>query len=225
MEKILIIEDNRDLNAMLVKFLQGCGYETQSAYDGIVGEQLAVSGECDLILLDIMLPYKSGDQILTVIRRASDKPVIVISAKDMVGTKIDLLKAGADDYITKPFDLGELEARIVANLRQYQHREAVVELLTFQDIEMNLQSKTLSVGGTPVTLTAKEFLIMELFLRHQEKIFSKSNIYETVWGMDYLGDDSAVKSHLSRLRAKLKEAGHREYIETVWGMGYRLYKE
>lgn len=220
----MIIEDNRDLNAMLVKFLQGCGYKTQSAYDGIVGEQLAMSGDCDLILLDIMLPYKSGDQILTVIRRASDKPVIVISAKDMVSTKIDLLKAGADDYITKPFDLGELEARIVANLRQYQHSETA-ERLAFRDIEMNLHSKTVTVGGTPVTLTAKEFWIMELFLRHQDKIFSKSNIYETVWGMDYLGDDSAVKSHLSRLRAKLKEAGGREYIETVWGMGYRLKSE
>lgn len=224
MEKILIIEDNVDLNAMLVKFLQGCGYETQSAYDGITGEQMALSGGCDLILLDIMLPYKSGDRILDVIRKVSNKPVIVISAKDMVGTKIDILKAGADDYITKPFDLGELEARIITNLRKYQKGGASTEILSFSDIEMNIQSKTLSVSGTPVMLTAKEFLIMELFLRNQKKIFSKSNIYETVWGMDYLGDDSAVKSHLSRLRSKLKEAGGCEYIETVWGMGYRLKK-
>lgn len=224
MEKILIIEDNADLNVMLVKFLRGCGYDTQSAYDGITGEQMAVSGDCDLILLDIMLPYKSGDRILDVIRRVSDKPVIVISAKDMVGTKIDILKAGADDYITKPFDLGELEARIIANLRKYQKGVSNAGILSFGDIEMSVQSKTISVGGTPVILTAKEFLIMELFLRNQEKIFSKSNIYETVWGMDYLGDDSAVKSHLSRLRSKLKEVGGNEYIETVWGMGYRLKK-
>ena len=224
MEKILIIEDNRDLNAMLVKFLQGCGYTTQSAYDGVSGEQMAVSGDCDLILLDIMLPYKSGDQILQVIRRTSNKPVIVISAKDMIGTKIDILKSGADDYITKPFDLGELEARIITNLRRYQSASAKSETLSFKDIELNVQSKTVSVGGNQVILTAKEYLIMELFLSNQDKIFSKSNIYETIWGMDYLGDDSSVKSHLSRLRSKLKEAGGDEYIETVWGMGYRLKK-
>lgn len=224
MEKILIIEDNRDLNAMLVKFLQGCGYNTQSAYDGVSGEQMAVSGDYDLILLDIMLPYKSGDQILQVIRRTSNKPIIVISAKDMIGTKIDMLKSGADDYITKPFDLGELEARIITNLRRYQASAAQSEMLTFKDIELNIQSKTVSVGGNQVVLTAKEYLIMELFLRNQEKIFSKSNIYETIWGMDYLGDDSSVKSHLSRLRSKLNNAGGDEYIETVWGMGYRLKK-
>ncbi len=224
LEKILIIEDNRDLNAMLVKFLQGCGYTTQSAYDGVSGEQMAVSGDHDLILLDIMLPYKSGDQILQVIRRTSNKPIIVISAKDMIGTKIDMLKSGADDYITKPFDLGELEARIITNLRRYQASAAQSETLTFKDIELNVQSKTVTVGGSQVVLTAKEYLIMELFLRNQEKIFSKSNIYETIWGMDYLGDDSSVKSHLSRLRSKLKEAGGDEYIETVWGMGYRLKK-
>ena len=224
MEKILIIEDNKDLNAMLVKFLQSCGYTTQSAYDGVSGEKMAINGDYDLILLDIMLPYKSGDQILQVIRRTSNKPIIVISAKDMIGTKIDMLKSGADDYITKPFDLGELEARIITNLRRYQASAMQSETLSFKEIELNVQSKTVTVAGNQVVLTAKEYLIMELFLRNQEKIFSKSNIYETIWGMDYLGDDSSVKSHLSRLRSKLKEAGGDEYIETVRGMGYRLKK-
>lgn len=224
MEKILIIEDNKDLNAMLVKFLQSCGYTTQSAYDGVSGERMAVGEDYDLILLDVMLPYKSGDQILNVIRRTSDKPIIVISAKDMIGTKIDMLKSGADDYITKPFDLGELEARIITNLRRYKKLDEQIEVLSFKDIELNVQSKTVSIGGVQIVLTAKEYLIMELFLRNQDKIFSKSNIYETIWGMDYLGDDSSVKSHLSRLRSKLKDASGNEYIETVWGMGYRLKK-
>lgn len=224
MKKILIIEDNEDLNAMLVKFLQGCGYVTQSAYDGVSGESMAVSGDYDLILLDIMLPYKSGDQLLNAIRRTSDKPIIVISAKDMIGAKIEMLKSGADDYITKPFDLGELEARIITNLRRYNKSDTQSEILLFKNIELNTQSKTVSIGGNKLVLTAKEYLIMELFLRNQDKIFSKSNIYETIWGMDYLGDDSSVKSHLSRLRSKLKDAGGDEYIETVWGMGYRLKK-
>lgn len=224
MEKILIIEDNEDLNAMMVKFLRSNGYATQSAYDGVSGESMAVNGDYDLILLDIMLPYKSGDQILNVIRHSSDKPIIVISAKDMISTKIDMLKSGADDYITKPFDLGELEARIVTNLRRYNKSDMQPDLLSFRNIELNTQSRTVYAGGNQVALTAKEYLIMELFLRNQDKIFSKSNIYETIWGMDYLGDDSSVKSHLSRLRSKLKDAGGDEYIETVWGMGYRLKK-
>lgn len=223
MDKILIIEDNKDLNLMLVKTLKTAGYETFSAYTGTDGISEAKNKAYDLILLDIMLPYKSGDEILKEIRTFSDVPVIVMSAKDMVGTKIDILKLGADDYVTKPFDLGEIEARIATNLRRFRKQEKAGNVIEFKDIILDANSKQVRINGTEIDLTAKEYSIIELLMKNKNMIFSKANIYETIWSEEYLGDDSSVKSHLSHLRTKLKNANQEEeYIETVWGLGYRL---
>jgi DNA-binding response OmpR family regulator len=226
MEKILIIEDNKDVNLLLSETLTGEGYQVESAYDGLSGSKAAKTGEHDLILLDIMLPYKSGDEILKELRSFSDIPVIIISAKDMVGTKIDLLKLGADDYITKPFDLGEVAARVATQLRRTHRQKKADEIFSYKDMVLDTGTKRIMVNGNELDLTAKEYQILELLLQNRSKVFSKANIYETIWKEEYLGDDNAVKTHMSNLRNKLKKVSPtKEYIETVWGLGYRLYKD
>lgn len=224
MERILIIEDEKDVNRLLAQNLQNSGYETVSVRNGLDGISELRSQRFDMVLLDLMLPFKSGDEVLKEIRKDSDIPVIVISAKDLVGTKIDLLTLGADDYITKPFDLGEVTARVVSNLRRYHIKEPKSQL-SYRELTLDTESKTLTVNGSALELTAKEYGIMELFLQSPNKVFSKAYLYETVWGYEYLGDENVIKTHISNLRTKIKSHGETEYIETVWGLGYRLTKE
>lgn len=223
METILIIEDHEDVHHMLASGLAAAGYKVKSSYTGIDGLMEIKNSTFNLILLDIMLPYKSGDEILRTARQWTNVPVIVISAKDMVGTKIDLLKLGADDYITKPFDLGEVVARVESILRRTRKHFHVYR---YKDLVLDEHTKRISINEIELELTAKEYMILELLIKEGGKVFSKSNLYESVWQEDYLGDDNAVKTHISNLRNKLKKANpHEEYIETIWGLGYRLYKE
>ncbi|HEX3078352.1 MAG TPA: response regulator transcription factor, partial [Lachnospiraceae bacterium] len=147
MDRILVVEDSKDVNLMLAETLEQEGYEVKSAFTGIDGMKEARTKEYDLILLDLMLPFKSGDEILKELRTFSDIPVIVISAKDMVGTKIDLLKLGADDYITKPFDLGEVAARVASNLRRSHKQEKVSPVMKYKDMEMNVQEKRVTINS------------------------------------------------------------------------------
>lgn len=226
MSKILIIEDNKDVNALIKETLTDNEYSCDSAFDGLNGLKMAKDNEYDLILLDIMLPYKSGDEILKEIRTFSDVPVIILSAKDMIGTKIDLLKLGADDYITKPFDLGELCARVESNLRRAQKSVKEDNVIKYKNAVLDVDNKAVTVNDETLVLTAKEYMIMELLMKNQGKVFSKANIYESIWNEEYLGDDNAVKTHMSNLRNKIKKADDsEEYIETVWGLGYRLKKQ
>jgi len=225
MNTILIVEDNTDVNLMLAEALADDGYVVKSVYTGTDGIAEMKDHSYDLILLDIMLPYKSGDEILKEVRMFSDVPVIIISAKDMVGTKIDLLKIGADDYITKPFDLGEVVARVESNIRRSQRQTKKNKVYRYKDLVLDDSIKRVDLGNDEVELTVKEYSILELLLKYPGKVFTKANLYETVWRDDYLGDDNAVKTHISNLRSKLKKVNPSEdYIETVWGLGYRLFK-
>ncbi len=225
MERILIIEDNKDVNLMLAEELMDSGYKVKSIYTGIEGLKEVKESNYDLILLDIMLPYKSGDEILKEIRTFSDVPVIIISAKDMVGTKIDLLRIGADDYITKPFDLGEVVARVESNLRRTSRLIQGSKKFTYKDLILDYNRKQVMVNDVEIELTAKEYMLLEMLIKNQGKVFSKANLYESIWKEEYLGDDNTVKIHISNLRNKLKKINPNEnYIETVWGLGYRLYK-
>lgn len=224
MERILIIEDERDVNGLLAQTLQEDGYETKSAYNGMEGIKFLREGSFDMVLLDLMLPFKSGDEVLREIRKNSDIPVIIISAKDMVRTKIDLLTIGADDYITKPFDLGEVSARVASNLRRYHQADSKKQIV-YKELHMDTEAKSVTVEGVGLELTSKEYQLFELFLKFPNKVFSKANLYETIWGEEYLGDDNVIKTHISNLRNKIKKANSKiEYIETVWGLGYRLAK-
>ena len=144
----------------------------------------------------------------------------------MVSTKIDLLTIGADDYITKPFDLGEVAARVLTNLRRYQkngQKAEAKELLTYKELVLDQETKIVTVKGIELELTAKEYQMLELFVKYPNKVFSKANLYESIWGAEYLGDDNVIKTHISNLRNKIKKAHEDvEYIETVWGLGYRF---
>ena len=225
METILVVEDHEDVNRMLAEALTGAGYTVKSVYTGTDAVREIRNGRYSLMLLDIMLPYKNGDEVLREIRGFSDIPVIVISAKDMVGTKIDLLKLGADDYMTKPFDLGEVAARVESSLRRSHRQARANSVFHYKDLTLDADAKRVAVKGIEIDLTAREYQILEMLVKNETRVFTKANLYESVWGEEYLGDDNAVKTHISNLRCKLKRASPgNDYIETVWGLGYRLYE-
>lgn len=221
---ILIIEDDKEINNLLCKALNKQGFITKSAYTGPEGLNMLKSESFDIVLLDIMLPYKSGDRLLSELRLFSNIPVIVISAKENTQIKIDLLRLGADDYITKPFDIDEVAARIEANLRRVKNNREVNKLLKFKDIKLDTLAKRVFVDNLELNLTATEIKILELFLSQPDKVFSKANLFESIWNDEYMVDDNTLNVHISRLRQKLKKVSEEEYIETLWGLGYRLVK-
>lgn len=225
MPKILIIEDDKETRHLLSDFLSEHGYGTICKHEGRrIGETIGQQ-KIDLVLLDLMLPYKSGDQILTEIRSCSDIPVIVISAKGTTQNKIDLLRLGADDYITKPFDLEETLARIESSLRRAKLQTVPEHSLRFQELTLDAEAHTVYMKGRELTLTAKEYKILELLMRYPDKIFSKSNLFQSVWNSEYFSEDNTLNVHISNLRNKLKALSpDYEYIDTVWGIGYRLHK-
>ena len=219
--KVLITEDDHEIRNLLKTFLSENGYVPYAASNGAEAVSIFEREIFDAVLLDIMLPFKSGDEVLKAIRRISDTPVIIISAKDAVQMKVDVIRMGADDYITKPFDLDEVLVRIEAVIRRsggYQKPD----MLTYKKLTFSRSEGKAVINGQPLTLTNKEFDILELFLRNPTKLFSKSNIFDSIWGGEDSFDENTVKVHISNLRAKLKKYDNEEYIETVWGMGYRL---
>ena len=227
MKKILTAEDDKEINRLICEYLFSQGYETLSALNGLDAVRIVrEQSDLSLLILDLMLPFQSGDMVLQKIREFSDIPVIVVSAKSETRSKIDLIRMGADDYITKPFDLDELLVRVEAVLRRYEvnsGHEPKNKALTYKNLVLDLISGTAKVFGNTVVLTSKEFAILELMLNNPEKLWSKANLFESVWGEDYLSDDNTVRVHMSNIRNKLKIFDNEnEYIETVWGMGYRL---
>ena len=226
MAKILIVEDDKEIGRLLFAYLRQQGYDAIIAENGL--SALAVlhdRQDIDLGLLDLMLPLRSGDVVLTKLREFSDTPVIVLSAKDTVQTKIDVIRMGADDYITKPFDLDEVAVRIEAVLRRTEKgpEAGSQEKLRYKDMLMDCNAKTVTIKGDTLVLTSKEYGILELMLRNPTKLFSKANLFESVWNEPYFNEDSTLKVHMSNLRNKIKRyAEEEEYIETVWRMGYRL---
>lgn len=219
---LLVVEDDRAISDLLAEFLRGRGYAVRQRYDGL---RLAEALEgVELVLLDLMLPYESGEQALAEIRAASSVPVIVISAKGATASKVELLRLGADDYITKPFDLEEVLARIESVLRR-SCALATSETLCVGALTIDLANHTATAGGKRLTLTAKEFAILALLAQYPEKVFSKANLFASVWGEDYLSEDNTLTVHISNLRSKLKAAcPDTPFIDTVWGIGYRLHK-
>ena len=225
-QKILIIEDDLEICSLLKEFLEESGYDIKTSNTGIDGMRELKSLTYNLVILDLMLPYKSGDEILRELRSFSNMPVIILSAKDMVHTKVDLLRLGADDYMTKPFDLNELLARIESNLRRCSSDKNVKKsILTYKDINLNEEEKKVTVNGNTLVLTSKEYGILFLLLSHPQKVFSKANLFESIWNEEYFSEDNTLNVHISNIRNKLKGANpNEEYIETIWGMGYKLHE-
>ena len=223
---ILIVEDDKEINALLADFFREKGYEVNSLYDGLKVADHIAEQETDLVLLDLMLPYKSGDMVIAEIRKRSMVPVIILSAKDTTQNKIDLLRLGADDYITKPFDMEEVLARAESALRRASFHNGVSQKLEFNGLVIDTANNTVSLEGEELTLTAKEYAILELLMKHPQKVFSKSNLFESIWGEEYLSEDNTLNVHVSNLRNKLKKISpEKDFIDTVWGIGFRLHRE
>lgn len=224
MVKILIVEDDQEISRLLCDYMQSLGYGVVSAKNGLSAlTVLRDRQDIGLVLLDLMLPFQSGDMVLTKLREFSETPVIVLSAKDTVRTKIDMIRLGADDYITKPFDLDEVAVRIEAVLRRSEKKETgSTEKLQYKDLQMDCNAGKATIKGNELILTSKEYGILELLLRNPTKLFSKANLFESVWNEPYFNEDSTLKVHMSNLRNKIKQYEQEEYIETVWRMGYRL---
>lgn len=220
---VLIIEDDPDINHMLRLLLRQNGYETVSAYSGTEGV-LVHSREVSLILLDLMLPGRSGEEIIRELKQKHRVPVIVMSAIHDVNKKVDLFSLGADDYVTKPFHNEELLARIAVRLRNGAEPPET-EKLTYKDIVLDKSNFSATCGGTPVELSRHEFALLCLLLENPNRTCTKSMIYDSVWDDENSADDNTLNVHISKIRRKLKECSpDTEYIETVWGIGYRLKK-
>ena len=227
MKKVLTAEDDKEINRLICEYLSSQGYDTLSAHNGLDAVRIVHEhNDLSLLILDLMLPFQSGDMVLQKIREFSDIPVIVVSAKSETRSKIDLIRMGADDYLTKPFDLDELLVRVEAVLRRYGenlHKQTEAKVLTYKNLVLDITSGTATIRGEALNLTSKEFAILVLMLKNPTKLWSKANLFESVWGENYLSDDNTVKVHMSNIRTKLKKLDlDNEYIETVWGMGYRL---
>lgn len=220
---ILIIEDDTEINHMLSILLRHNGYETVSAFSGTEGV-LAHGSNIDLILLDLMLPGKSGEEIITDLKSKNNVPIIVTSAIHDVGKKVDMFSLGVDDYVTKPFDNDELLARIAARLRVGTDAKPA-NIVEYRGIVLNKNDFTATCCGTALDLSKREFLLLELLVANPGRTCTKSLIYDTVWDYENSADDNTLNVHISKLRKKLKECSPEEdFIETVWGIGYRLKK-
>lgn len=219
---ILIIEDDTDINHMLQFLLQQNGYGTVSAYSGTEGI-LVHNESIDLILLDLMLPGRSGEEIIKELKEKYNVPVIVTSAIHAVDKKVDLFSLGADDYVTKPFHNEELLARVAARLRNQAEEGAASDRLAYKEIELDKSDFSVSCCGQPVELSRHEFELLRLLMENPKRTCTKALIYDTVWDDENSADDNTLNVHISKIRKKLKNCNpDTDYIETVWGIGYRL---
>ncbi|WP_122644064.1 response regulator transcription factor [Luxibacter massiliensis] len=225
--KILLVEDDLEISTMLKNFLSAEGFEVETAGDGESACNTFFSDIYSLVLLDLMIPKINGMEVMRRIRERNTVPIIIISAKDSDSDKTLGLGLGADDYITKPFSVSELLARVKANIRrttQYAPRISdMAECIRHGELAMNLEDFSVTKKGRPIELTAKEFEILRLFMQNPGKVYTKAQIYSIVWNDAYLGDENAVNVHISRLRNKIDDHPRKpQYIVTVWGIGYKL---
>lgn len=225
--KILLIEDDMEISQMLENYLTTENYEVTCAADGQEACNKFDSSTYSIVLLDLMIPKISGMEVIQHIRKNSVVPIVIISAKDSESDKTLGLGLGADDYITKPFSVAEVLARIKATIRrttQYDKSPLdIPELLTANDLVMNVSDYTVTKKGVEIELTAKEFDILKLLMQNPKKVYTKEQIYSLVWNDAYCGDENAVNVHISRLRNKIEsDTRNPKYILTVWGIGYKL---
>lgn len=272
--RVLIVEDDADINGIVATHLAQAGYTCTQAYSGTEARMLLEEGRrthaapasesgpsrhphtganppapassvpFDIVICDLMLPGLPGEELVSLIReRNTDVPVIVTSARSAATDKIDLLKLGADDYLTKPFDLDELLVRIEVQLR-HRSRQAEADTpyapgtgstspargndagsLAFRSWTLDPSARTFAVNGAEVELPRIDFNIVETLMRHPKRVWTKQELFEQAWGEPYAADDNTVNVHVSNIRAKLKPSGTDSYIKTVWGMGFKLIEE
>jgi DNA-binding response OmpR family regulator len=231
MKRILIIEDDESIAELERDYLEINHFETAICTDGKSGLSKALSGDFDLILLDLMLPGADGFEICRTVRSQKDIPILMVTAKKEDIDKIRGLGIGADDYIVKPFSPGELVARVNAHLSRYErltkreemnHEQHVTELV-FGNLRIQPEAWRVYVGGREVKLTNKEFELLLFLASNPNLVFTKDKLFDRIWGLDSLGDTATVTVHINRIREKIEEdSANPRYIETVWGAGYRF---
>lgn len=226
--KILIVEDDNDINKLLYEILSNEGYTVKPSYSGTEALIYLYQEQWHMVLLDLMIPGKSGEEVLKEIRKEMKMPVIIISAKEEKSIKIDMLKSGADDFISKPFDIDEVLARIQSNIRRYiefdnSDNNSNKDIIIYKEISLNKDTREVFINDNSIYLTSREFDILELLINNPKKVFTKSNLFESVWGSEYVCDDNTITVHVSNLRNKIsKYKKDEKYIQTIWGIGYKL---
>ena len=222
--KILVVDDDSNISELLKIYFENEGYDVKVANDGVEGLSYFKLFEPDLVLLDIMMPKKDGWQVCREIREISSKPIIMITAKGEVFDKVLGLELGADDFVVKPFDMKELSARVKAVLRRYQTHmhQNDEEVIKYENIEISLQKYELKLNGKSVDIPPKELELLYFLASHYNRVFTRDQLLDKVWGFDYLGDSRTVDVHVKRLREKLEGISDKWLLKTVWGVGYKF---
>ena len=225
-QKILIVDDDENIAELISLYLTKECFDTMMVHDGEDALSAFDTYAPNLILLDLMLPGIPGEEVLRDIRKKGNTPVIILTAKDTIDDKVEFLRGGADDYVTKPFDIKEVTARVEVQIRRAETtgRKEEEHRFTYQELELNKGDFTVKVGNTELPhITKQEFSILELLLKHPKKVFSKEEMFEYAWEEQYMGETKTLDVHISNIRKKIKAVTDKEYIETVWGIGYRLH--
>ncbi len=222
--KILVIDDDPNISELLKMYFENEGYDVKLASDGMEGLNYFKIFEPDLVLLDIMLPKKDGWQVCREIREISSKPIIMVTAKCEVFDKVLGLELGADDFVVKPFDIKELSARIKAVLRRCQTHtnQSEDEVIKFENIEISLQKYELKLRGKSVDIPPKELELLYFLSSNYNRVFTRDQLLDKVWGFVYLDDSRTVDVHVKRLREKLEGVSDKWVLKTVWGVGYKF---
>ena len=222
--KMLVIDDDVNICELIKVYFQNEGYEVAIANDGVSGMQMFKSYDPDIVLLDLMLPKKDGTDVCREIRANSNKPMIMITAKGGVFDKVLGLELGADDFVVKPFDMKELSARVKAVLRRYQSHSTQndEDVIKFDNIEISHQKYELKLCGKPVDVPPKELELLYFLASNYNRVFTRDQLLDKVWGFDYLGDSRTVDVHVKRLREKLDGVSDKWSLKTVWGVGYKF---
>ena len=222
--KMLIVDDDTNICDLLKRYFENEGYSVKTANNGVEGVSFFKIYDPDIVLLDIMLPKKDGWQVCREIRESSAKPIIMITAKDEVFDKVLGLELGADDFVVKPFDMKELSARVKAVLRRYQAHttQSDDDVIKFDNIEISLRKYELKLAGKSVDVPPKELELLYFLASNSNRVFTRDQLLDKVWGFDYLGDSRTVDVHVKRLREKLEGISDKWVLKTVWGVGYKF---